>query len=393
VISAPIIKAGIRSRGVIVGFNSTAQAQAVAIALNSRPLPAGISVVQSDPPVTAGSGRPLSAPAVTGPRSQRGQVRSTAAEVGSQVINEFSADFAEKGWNDAGAESAETGRAYVAQLKTRFERTRDGRTTIDITRLDKRVTWTLNPARKTYSETPIDANDIVVRLHEDPTTLRGAEGIAAVKRVGSEVVNGYDCDKYALHFRDKTAGTQYVWFAKKLRFMLKLEWKTARISEFIEYTNIREGPLPDSLFEIPAGYKKTTLEGQHAPPVERADCQSNARQLVLACLMFAQDHAKRLPNAATWMDDIRVYLKSENLLRCPEDKHRYSYAMNAGMSGRDLSKLDDPDNTVILYELSSDQRNASGTPPSPSLPGLVPGGRVYAYATGRVRFVPARSPS
>jgi beta-lactamase regulating signal transducer with metallopeptidase domain len=46
VISAPIIKAGIRSRGVIVGFNSTAQAQAVAIALNSRPLPVGIVVVR-----------------------------------------------------------------------------------------------------------------------------------------------------------------------------------------------------------------------------------------------------------------------------------------------------------------------------------------------------------
>jgi len=76
------------------------------------------------------------------------------------------------------------------------------------------------------------------------------------------------------------------------------------------------------------------------------------------------------------------------LLRCPEDRHRYSYAMNAKWSGRKLSDAD-PD-TVVLYEFSSDQRNASGVPPSPSVPGLRPGGRVYAYANGRAQFVRAR---
>jgi hypothetical protein len=90
------------------------------------------------------------------------------------------------------------------------------------------------------------------------------------------------------------------------------------------------------------------------------------------------------------MDDIRPYLRSETSLRCPEETHLYSYAMNAAMSGQKLSEIADPANAVILYEFSSDTRNVSGNPPNPSVPRLRPGGRVYAYANGRARFVQAK---
>lgn len=105
--------------------------------------------------------------------------------------------------------------------------------------------------------------------------------------------------------------------------------------------------------------------------------------------MFAQDYG-HLPNAATWMDDIKPYLRSEDVLRCPGEKHKYSYAMNAAMSRQKLSDIADPANMVVLYEFSSDTRNAAGEPPSPSVPGLRPGGRVYAYADGDAEFVPAK---
>ncbi|HUT74326.1 MAG TPA: sigma-70 family RNA polymerase sigma factor [Armatimonadota bacterium] len=116
----------------------------------------------------------------------------------------------------------------------------------------------------------------------------------------------------------------------------------------------------------------------------------NAQQLMLALRMFAKDHDGRLPNAATWMDDIKPYLRSEDVLRCAGEKHKYSYAMNVAVSGLNLSDIADPANMVVLYEFSSDTRNAAGEPPSPSVPGLRPGGRLYGYADGQAEFVQAK---
>lgn len=89
-------------------------------------------------------------------------------------------------------------------------------------------------------------------------------------------------------------------------------------------------------------------------------CGDNVHALAVAMGMYANDHAGRLPNAGTWMDDIRPYLVNERVFRCPQDEpHKYAFAMNSKLSGLELRKIPDRANTVLIFESDADRRNAA----------------------------------
>jgi hypothetical protein len=89
-------------------------------------------------------------------------------------------------------------------------------------------------------------------------------------------------------------------------------------------------------------------------------CGDNVHAIAVAMGMYAEDHAGRLPNAGTWMDDIRPYLVNERVFRCPNDEpHKYAYAMNSKLSGLELRKIPDRANTVLIFESDADRRNAA----------------------------------
>ncbi len=69
-------------------------------------------------------------------------------------------------------------------------------------------------------------------------------------KVGSETVNGRSTVKYEGTNAKGEAGA--MWLDSKLRFPVKWDGKNGGG----ELQNIKEGPQPASLFEIPAGYKK-----------------------------------------------------------------------------------------------------------------------------------------
>lgn len=57
--------------------------------------------------------------------------------------------------------------------------------------------------------------------------------------------------------KEKGAGDVHeTWIAKKLGVQIKTVGK----SYSMEFTNIREGGLPDTLFSVPAGYKRTSMD-------------------------------------------------------------------------------------------------------------------------------------
>lgn len=78
----------------------------------------------------------------------------------------------------------------------------------------------------------------------------------ACRRVGDERVNGYDCIKYVSPDSKST-----VWFSRKLNLQMKSVDETPHGTITTEYRNIIERPLPDSLFEVPRGYKKEIIRG------------------------------------------------------------------------------------------------------------------------------------
>jgi hypothetical protein len=83
-------------------------------------------------------------------------------------------------------------------------------------------------------------------------------------------------------------------------------------------------------------------------------CESTMKSFGAAMQSYARDNQKRLPDAKNWIVLLRPY-HSEGF-KCFADTnktHPSSYAMNANLSGKKLSEIKDPHNTVLLYETTS----------------------------------------
>ncbi len=63
------------------------------------------------------------------------------------------------------------------------------------------------------------------------------------------------CYKYVFHYRDPKIGDITCWIAGELAYPIRFEQQGQRIYLFEEYTDIKIGPVSDSLFEVPAGYQ------------------------------------------------------------------------------------------------------------------------------------------
>jgi hypothetical protein len=96
-------------------------------------------------------------------------------------------------------------------------------------------------------------------------------------------------------------------------------------------------------------------------------CSGHLNQLAVAFKSYARDHNGKLPDAATWVDDLSHYLGNNSdkygIFRCPADRAagRSSYAMNRNLSGKRLQDIFDPANTVLLYETRQSGPNPAGT--------------------------------
>ncbi len=160
---------------------------------------------------------------------------------GSAGAADFSADMViqPKG------EEATTGKMFVKGDKIRQETKEDGETQIMIIRPDKKVTWMIAPEEKTYMEMPYQSED---KTFEEWT----AEKEKQAKYLGDETVSGLACKKYeSIEDGDKT----FIWISKQFPFPIKVEDSEVTM----EYRNVKAGPVEDSLFEIPAGYRKISM--------------------------------------------------------------------------------------------------------------------------------------
>ena len=87
----------------------------------------------------------------------------------------------------------------------------------------------------------------------------GSDKGGTCHKVGNETVNGRSTIKYEGTNAKGEPGS--AWFDSKLRFPVKWEGKNGSG----EMQNIKEGPQPASLFEIPAGYTKMDMGGMQRP--------------------------------------------------------------------------------------------------------------------------------
>ena len=121
-----------------------------------------------------------------------------------------------------------------------------------IVRKDLNKVWMIMTDQKAYMEMP-GVTDAQTKMAEDKV-----KGEVSRKEVGSDTVNGHPATKYEVTAKvDDKVMQIYQWWATDINFPVK----TAAVdgSWSMEYRDVKIGSQPDSLFEVPAGYKKMSL--------------------------------------------------------------------------------------------------------------------------------------
>jgi hypothetical protein len=139
------------------------------------------------------------------------------------------------------------GKIFVANDKMRFE----SAGTISITRLDKKLVWLLMPTEKMYMEQDVRLQNII----PSATPLPGE-----LERIflGSEMVNGYQTNKYRVTMRLEYQKQSYLeWIAVDSGLPVKMAAEDGKWNQ--EYRNLKIGTPDLDLFEIPAGYQKFSM--------------------------------------------------------------------------------------------------------------------------------------
>jgi hypothetical protein len=124
---------------------------------------------------------------------------------------------------------------------------------IIIRRPDKKVVWLISPKSKGYTE--MSTNFPKQNVQIMPYTSEQVK--AKMKKIGTETVNGYECDKF--EFKSPSGKSQHFWIAKKLGVPIKMVAADGSFSS--ELTDIKPEKLDDALFELPPGYSKMQTPG------------------------------------------------------------------------------------------------------------------------------------
>ncbi len=100
---------------------------------------------------------------------------------------------------------------------------------------------------------------------------------------------------------------------------------------------------------------------RHAAETRRAGtCLSNMIQLYRGMRMHALGQKGALPAAESWADALvrHKLIPNEQVLHCPKATGPYGYAMNSQLGGANLERIAEPTQRVLLFESTTDTRNA-----------------------------------
>lgn len=158
------------------------------------------------------------------------------------------------------------GRIFVKGEKYRVEQQdAEGRRMLIIVDQKADLTIVVDPAEKKYMETPSTG---MISLMNDPfQSARYLEAKYKKTSLGEEMISGYVCDKFKFESGKQVLMT--AWEAKKLGFFLKITIPDKKES-FIELKNIKEGPVDEARFHVPAGYAKKEDPGKKREREEAA---------------------------------------------------------------------------------------------------------------------------
>ncbi len=99
-------------------------------------------------------------------------------------------------------------------------------------------------------------------------------------------------------------------------------------------------------------------------PDLRAACEDNIEQVTAAILAYATEHDGKVPESASWQEDIKTYLAGdkeavEALLHCPATGQPYVF--NNRVAGRTIGELGSPAEVPLIWEGGRDNGRAPHT--------------------------------
>jgi len=118
--------------------------------------------------------------------------------------------------------------------------------------MDKKVVLILMPEQKMYMEQVFDPSKAMASSEK-------VEGEIERAPLGKDTVNGRAADKYKVTYQiEGSKSEMFQWIESGSN----LPVKSAAVdgSWSVEYMNIKTGPQPDSLFEVPADYEKFSMD-------------------------------------------------------------------------------------------------------------------------------------
>jgi outer membrane lipoprotein-sorting protein len=168
---------------------------------------------------------------------------------GVSVSAEFSADLIQK---TAGMTTK--GKVYIKDNKVRMEMETPAGKSINLMDIETGSMQMFQPEQKMYFEMNAPNAGVV-------TTDETLAKIADKKHVGTEKLDGHECDKYEIIYHDRSLGKMTQWFSKELNYPVKIIYDGPQGESVVEYKNIRQGKIDSALFSVPPGYQKMTLPG------------------------------------------------------------------------------------------------------------------------------------
>ena len=154
---------------------------------------------------------------------------------------------------------------YVGKDVIRIEMGDAEQRRIMIMNTGRQVAWMLNPARKEYLEmkgpsgqTPAGGNR--PPLPGEPGSPCGQGQGVACKKLGVETVNGRSTEKWEITFsRGEQSATSVVWVDRSLAMPVREELPGGFVKEL---RDIKIGPQPAGLFQVPKDYKRVEMPQQ-----------------------------------------------------------------------------------------------------------------------------------
>ena len=144
-----------------------------------------------------------------------------------------------------------TAKVYMKAEKFRFDNEMTGNS-YTIARQDLKKVWMIMTANKSYMEMAMQ------KEQENKMPADKMKGEVSRKVIGSETIDGHPTTKYEVTVKvEEKVMTFYQWWATDLNFPVKTAASDGRWS--MEYQDIKIGGQPDSLFELPSGYKKIDM--------------------------------------------------------------------------------------------------------------------------------------